>query len=543
MKKIVLIFLVALFVTTGAFAKKKKNADALIDLESPVESVSPLDDSSSSSTGANGALSGAEGTSDSNGSSGASSGYDMSAPLNDRPDYEGVKSSENPADLSAAWVGDDSLGESFEDEYFDPDSDEEEDYLVKDPKKNRDRIDMPHRTFEMGMKVDVGANNSYLNTTDILVQNLVIDVNKIADEMPDNGLMFNLLFGYNYFTNLNLKNGVHVGFDTGIELNGNFGLGKEIFEFLSKGNSVGETIKATGDAYADAFMHTDITVGLTILDGYHLEITPSLFRPLAHVGAEKAVGKLTNTEDGKVYLDASAELNVYTFFDASSIQDNFTPDLILDKIKDGWGFDITSSLDKQILKTLTLQAYSRIPIVPGRLNYNTKLIATAKGHFDGLGTIIGDSVTETGDFGEKMKKQFEDNFEFKTDYVTEGVSYSLNRPFRMGAQAAWEPFGSWFTLGGLLGFGFKEPFSSNAKGYMEYQISSQVGLPVPVIGQIMFLKLSSGYLSESFVHQAVFGLNFRAVEFNVGISAQGSSFASSFKGSGVGAYVYLAFGW
>ncbi len=546
MKKIILISTLACFVAFGAFAKKNKKAEAFADLENSATAVesesSSIDNSSPLDEGSYSSLSSASSDSASNASGSfaeASSDYDMSAPLKDRPDDPGIVPDRSAGDASAALLDDD---DSFEEEYFDPE-DEEEVILVKDPKFVRDRIDMPHRTFEMGMKFNLGVNNSYLNASDMMVENLVIDVNKIADDMPDNGLMFNLLFGYNAFSNLNLKNGVHVGFNAGLDMNGNFGLGKEIFEFLAKGNGLGQSIKVTGDAYADAFVHTDVTVGLTILNGYHLEITPSLFRPVAHVVTEKAVGDLKNSSDGKVYLDAKAKLNIYTFLDVNEVKENFTPDLILNQIKNGWGFDIASSLDKQIMKSLCLQAYSRIPIVPGRLNYKTELLASADGHFDGLNTLLGDEADDEGDFGEKLNKQFKENFSFDTSTSNSSVDYSLHRPFRLGAQFAWEPFGTWFTVGGLLGFGFKDPFSSNSKGYMEYQISSKIGLPVPVIGQILSLKLSSGYLSESFIHEAVFGVNFRALEFNAGVSVQSSSFASSFKGSGLGAFIYLAYGW
>ena len=373
MKKIILISTLACFVAFGAFAKKNKKAEAFADLENSATSVESESSFDSSSPLAEGSIPELSASSDSasnaSGSFGEASDYDMSAPLKDRPDDPGLVTDKSAGDASAALLDD---YDDFEDEYFDPE-DEEEVILVRDPKFVRDRIDMPHRTFEMGMKFNLGVNNSYLNASDLLVKNLVIDVNKIADDMPDNGLMFNLLFGYNAFSNLNLKNGVHVGFNAGLDMNGNFGLGKEIFEFLAKGNSLGQSIKVTGDAYADAFVHTDVTVGLTILNGYHLEITPSLFRPVAHVVTERAAGDLKNSTDGKVYLDAKAKLNIYTFLDVNEAKENFTPDLILNQIKNGWGFDITSSLDKQLMKSLCLQAYSRIPIVPGRLNYKTEL--------------------------------------------------------------------------------------------------------------------------------------------------------------------------
>lgn len=517
MKKTLFILSCAILISSGAFAKKQAKTSDWDDLETiSIEAENTSDDFS------------------------LSAAIDEPTEKKEKPEYDMA----SPLNDSLNELASDT--ESEDDEFWEADEDDEsEPEYLTDPRSKRlvNRIDMPHRTFEMGMKYNIGVCNSYLNTTDTLVSNLVIDLNKIAAEMPAQGLNFNTLFSMDLFTNLNLKNGVHVGFNSGMELNGNFGLGKEIFDFLAKGNQIGESIKMTGDAYADVFIHTDVAIGLNIFNDYHLEIIPSLFKPVAHVITNEASGSIRNTEDGKVFLDAKAELGIYTFLNTKEVAENFDPTMILDNIKNGWGFDITSTLDKKILESLTVQAYSRIPLVPGRLNYKNTLLATADGHFDGVNALLGDESDNSEDFGAKFESQFKDNFNFDTKTTSGSADYSLHRPFRMGARAAWEPFGSWFTIGGLLGFGFKEPFTTDARGYMEYDISTRIGLPIPVIGQIISLKLSSGYLSESFTHQAIFGLNFRAVELNVGVSAQGSDFGSSFKGSGVGAFIYLAAGW
>lgn len=117
----------------------------------------------------------------------------------------------------------------------------------------------------------------------------------------------------------------------------------------------------------------------------------------------------------------------------------------------------------------------------------------------------------------------------------------MHRPFKMGAQIEWKPVGNWFTLGALLGFGVKEPFSSDAHGYVEYKVLCNFDLFVKN-WNILGLRLYTAYLDEVFKHSAGIVLNFRAIEIDAGIAAVSSSFVSSFKGSGISAYFMFAIG-
>ena len=389
---------------------------------------------------------------------------------------------------------------------------------------------LPHRIFEMGFSFDADFSNNYFNADDFLVKDLVIDLKKMASDMPEKGFCLNLNMKPDFFLNLNLKSGVHVGLNFGIESYGNFTISKDLFDFFGYGNDLNEKITLDGKMNGDAFMFVDCAVGFDLF-GFHLELIPAVYLPLIHATAENVHGSFVNDEKGGLRANASADIVMYTFTDMQPFFDgDVDVNQVVEAMKDGWGFDIASSLEHKIFNTLDGAVYSRIPIVPGQLNYSTKMTMTASMEVDELKNMF-----EDGDDG--LQKDFD-----VSDKEYNTASYNLHRPLRMGAQVAWRPFGKWCTFGGLLGFGVKQPFTSDAYGYPEYTLSIDIDLFIKN-WNMLGLRLSSAYLDEVFKHNAGFIFNLRAFELDLGVCASGGSFTSSFKGAGAGAYLMVAFGW
>lgn len=390
-------------------------------------------------------------------------------------------------------------------------------------KKEVGRIAYPHRYFEAGSSFDFSLSNNYFNVKDILKKDLVIDLAKIADEMPDKGWLANIDLSPNFFMNLNLKNGVHVGLNTGVEVYSSMNISKDLFDFIGHGNELGETLSFASNLRGDAFFHAGVAVGFNLF-GFHLEVTPSVFKPLVHAETSEMTATVKNPETGGLEVRLVSELALYSCIDLDNT-DNLQ-ESILDAIKEGWGFDIESSLEHRIFNTLNGAVYSRIPIVPGKLNYAAKMnMGFSMEMKDILDFSDENVVTET-----------------KEPEMTYGTAeYKLHRPLRMGAQVAWRPFGKWFTLGGLIGFGIKEPFTSDWHGYVEYKLSCDVDLYIKN-WDFLGLHAYSSYMNEVFRHSVGLLLNLRVVELNVGVSVAGGSFASSFKGAGAGVYFMSSFG-
>ena len=98
----------------------------------------------------------------------------------------------------------------------------------------------------MGFSFDVDFSNNYFNANDFLVKDLVIDLRKMAKDMPKEGFKLNMNMTPDFFLNLNLKNGVHVGLNFGVESYGNFTISKDLFDFLGYGNDLNEKITLDG---------------------------------------------------------------------------------------------------------------------------------------------------------------------------------------------------------------------------------------------------------------------------------------------------------
>ena len=103
---------------------------------------------------------------------------------------------------------------------------------------NENRINVPRRYFEFNTTVNAGASNNYFAAEDILVEELIFDLKKIATELPSGGFSFNAFTDTKYGADLNLPNGMHFGFETGIDFYCKGIISKDLFEFLGYGNKL-----------------------------------------------------------------------------------------------------------------------------------------------------------------------------------------------------------------------------------------------------------------------------------------------------------------
>lgn len=393
-----------------------------------------------------------------------------------------------------------------------------------------------HRVFEIGFSFDAIASNNALRLEELLKKRVVISLPDINDRTQNDGLLLNLSLFPQFFINLNLPNGVHVGINTGLEVDGGMSISKELFDFLGKGNSLGEKISFDADMKGDAFYFVGAAVGFDFLD-YHLEIKPAVFLPLMHVETQHTNIAFQNDYSGKTTGSMHTDIALYSCFNLETLfEDGFDGNTILNGIKNGWGFDLETSLDHDIIENLVMSIYSRMPIVPGSMGYSMKKSADMFLYMDPLTNGIYDD--ERGD---------ETDFDFSFDMgdsIYKKSSWKVHRPFKMGVKVAWRPLVNWFTIGGLFGFGVKYPFSSDAKAYVEYSIIANIDVFAGNWNKsIIGLHLSTSYFNEIFSHKAVLGINLRALEIDLGISASSPNFVESFHGGGVGAFLLFAFGW
>jgi hypothetical protein len=383
-----------------------------------------------------------------------------------------------------------------------------------------------HRIFELGIDVQAGASNSYFAVKDFLVKDLVIDLRKIADEMPSEGLLLNAYVSApGTFMNLNLPNGMHFGISNGIEGNANINIGKGMFEFLGYGNSGNSTITVDGSATADVFSYYTLTAGLKLKNNIQITVSPSLVIPLVHAETTSLTASFSNPEDGSIMATAVADGTVYSFTDMSDFSSNsnsyeeaFTRNALASA-----GFDLGATAEMPVFSFLQTGAYIRLPFVPGHLKYTTSGKASLKYTADNMSDLVNGNAVTTTDI---------------TDIQYGTANYAISRPLRFGTEAAFRPFGNWFTISGLTGAGIKYPYTDKYKWYPEYSIGMNA-----VVLKYLGLTVSSSYLSEIFIQEVNIMINCRVLEINTAVLFQSADFVYSFRGAGAGARISVCAGY
>jgi hypothetical protein len=382
-----------------------------------------------------------------------------------------------------------------------------------------------HRYFEIGVKADAGVSNSYFDAKEYLVKDLVIDLRKIADEMPDSGLSVDAYASPCYQMNLNLDNGFHFGLETGVEASGWGMVSKDLFKFLGYGNAGASSMSFDGDMTGDAFYHVSTSVGFR-LGKVRITATPSVFVPIAHADADNFKVSFTNSETGKTTATGAADVTLYTFTSAQSLfEGRGLSGSAASDAASSIGADLAGAVEFPLVeKMLQVGAYLRMPIVPGTLRNTTSMTISGIYEVDSLAGLLSSSAQTTQSF----------NVSDKT-YGT--AEFRISRPLRAGAELAWRPFGEWFTFSALAGLGVRYPFTDAAVFYPEYNIGMDTQL-----FHVLGIGISTGYFDKLFMHQLNIMINCRILEIDAGVSLQGENLVQSFKGTGLGAHVGVFLG-
>lgn len=378
-------------------------------------------------------------------------------------------------------------------------------------------MNLPRRTVEVGFDFSVGANNNYFKFVDFFKKDLVLDFTEMSEKMSKNGLLLNTNILENFYVDVNTKNGMRIKVGQSVEVDGNISIYKDLFDFISTGNSINEKLNFGGNVNASVFASIDATVGLKFGE-WRFEATPAVYYPIIHARTNEFSASFENTENGEVGFEAVIDTEIF-----SLIGDLQNPDF--GKFHGGLGLDLALSAERKIFDSLQGQVYLRTPIVPGNLNYSYRRIDKFK--FPNTEILSLASGTSTSEFTHTTE-----------DSKGEISSFVLNRPLHFGAAIAWRPFGKWCTFNGGLGFGVRESFTDNAQAYFEYDLGAEV-LLIGIFG----FKINSNYTNQIFTNSLGIQLNFRVFELDAEVGFQGGDFIRSFGATGVVAAVGLKFGW
>lgn len=381
----------------------------------------------------------------------------------------------------------------------------------------------PHRFVEVGVTATAGASNNYFSATDYLHKEVVVDLRKIAEEMPEDGLYLDTLVQTQAFINFNFGQRFRLGLFTGIEGSGGLNIEKDLFDLLGKGYSVGETkniaIKGHGDVFATAGLSYATRIG-----SFGIKITPTYFVPIAYVADASATVSVTNTESGAIRASAYAPVDIYTVIDMEHVKDDgVTAEQINEAAKNG-GIDLSLAIEKPLFNSLDVGVFTRIPIVPGTLKH--KMTANVYAYY-----------TENNLLGYLDETEESEHDHGVDDIVYTSGSYKAHRPFRLGAEAAWRPFGNLLTFRPEVAVAARNPYSQDMQIYAEYSFGAELSL-FNIIG----INASTAYQNQVFVQSLGLMLNIRLLEIDAGASLRGADFANSFNYTGFGAFISVKAG-
>ncbi len=429
----------------------------------------------------------------------------------------------------------------------------------------------PKRIFEFGTNIKFSAEQNALSVTDIFVENLVIDFTEIAEGFNGKGFVLDSDTQADAFINFNLGKRWGFGLSADINAGMEFGVGQGFWDFLAYGNW-NETTGAPSDSEFELSLSLESFAEFSAplkfgIKNLGIKITPTYYIPLAYVPYTSAAVVVSpgNSSNGKTLTaTGTAAFDLYSIinfdgfltindgtpsFDTESLSEAFSDMLsnagqaAIELLQSG-GLSLGICADYPIFNTLTLGAYADVPISAGKLFYKASGTVTATADVDGLlNSVLGTESSSSDSSSEDGSSDL-----YSIDYSVSDITYSeleeaysVRKPLRLGLEAAWRPFGSWFTIRGMLGYAARNPFGEDWNWKKSMFMEYGAGLDVSIL-YVLRLYASTSYIDKVFAQQIGLGLNIRAAEVTLKIASSGTSLAQSFGVGGAKAALGITMG-
>ena len=427
------------------------------------------------------------------------------------------------------------------------------------------------RYVELGFDFDAGLNQNVFTMADIFMTGnsdnpglVVIDFTKIADDMTkmnQKGLVIDGELGMDGFLKLNFKR-FQVGLVTNFSSSGNFFVGKDLFTILGKGNEIGKEYEISEGGYFESFVSTSLPIGIRI-GRFKITATPTAFIPIVYIPETTSSVKFTAKNNGAISAEANANFTAYGIFDLTGLNgvmneissltstteistgstlsytelmSNLQMENMLSDVLNSMGFDVNLAAEMALFSSLDVGAYANVPIVPAKLHNSVSGNASWTFSMDGVLNSLG---------GETTSPTFEQPT-FSGLVFSNSENYTVNRPFRFGAEAAFRPFGKWLTVRGKGGVAMRNPFGADfnitnsintSSMYPEYKVGADLRLLY-----VFNFSLSHEYTDKVFVNRLGLGLNFRVLELDFALATSSTNFVRSFQVSGLQAALGMRIG-
>jgi hypothetical protein len=363
---------------------------------------------------------------------------------------------------------------------------------------------------ELGLSVDVSAANSIMSLSDILSEELVIDLDEIYESTPDRGMRLGSSIGAEQ--HLSVKLG-RIGF-------GLFGdtssfsrltIPKEFIGLITQGNELDGSYADSTELVQRSFTQAGAYATYETR-GFVFGGKLSTFAPLIYTDAgSKATFKLATEADGTVEGEVSASGDAYTSLGEGGLV--------------GTGFNLSLGVVRpdEDGKPLYGGAINSIPLVAARPGYAFNLEETAF-------TFTTDSLLEAINSGEDPFTTADTEGSAETGLLDEGDRPKIHMPI---------------SISGFYRFAVpvvdvvpsaEVVFGDHARLNAEVNVEGNF-FPVNM--------LSVGFGHQNSLWHAGAGLRvpLRVIELGLQVRSVGTEIAGVFDGRGIGATLALALGY
>jgi len=397
------------------------------------------------------------------------------------------------------------------------------------------KTDFARQKFEIGLDLGVGFDNGLAGLSDVLRKKVVIDLSKIAGDIPENGAGFN--FGLHFDLFMNIKN-IHIGqglwdfgFITNVDGDVNVNIPKSLFDLVADGTSSKQP-GSSGKISGSGGIYTEIGIagsakykvaGKTLYVG----LKPAIYTPAVYISPSSGISYHLYTDkeiegDKKegLFLDTAGEISVYT---ATSFE-NIEPGRF---IFGPTGFDLSMEGEYALFPFLDVGgSISHIPFAPATLTNEMKM-----GMEPFSIEMIGEELMGGND--PDIPK-----LEFSDPTYNNNAKKDVHRLFRFDLYARYKPLNSeLFVLRPNIGFSANVT-KGDEKGYFNAGLEARLNLI-----NLFTLYLGSGIQEEVWRQRVGFALNLRAFELDLQAVFRDQTFDGCFKGRGFEVNLGMRFGW
>ena len=200
-----------------------------------------------------------------------------------------------------------------------------------------------------------------------------------------------------------------------------------------------------------------------------------------------------------------------------------------------WTFTIHPSYFLPLVYVDETEIYTPLPLAdPGDTNLGDMLRKggmdlTLRGEYPLLrNLLIGGAITHIPILPGKLTDTYSINGDSLTGISGTGNAVLLSRPFKIGIDAVYRPlYKRLFTLKPELALAFNPIYDTPVSIYADFALTGELN-----IRDLLIVDLGTHYEDLTWKQRADLTLNFRALEFTIGISTQSPQFIETFHGAG-----------